>query len=180
MKNIILSVICVLFLFISGCTNAIHNAPAIVSNGTVVYAGHDAVVEVITKNIDAFSPREVARLRSANNKLLVAKASIDSIVNKHDGNVGSLIMELPALIPLYEEAKLAYIEARTIVEYRMCEFSASDQAIFEKYNNACLKLDSSITKALESNDGTDNAELVKNIVTFAIFVGKIVIPLILV
>ena len=179
MKNVILSTICVLFLFISGCTSVIHNAPAVVSTGTVVYAGHDAVVDVIRKNIDAFSPREVARLKVANGKLCAVKESIDAIVNKHDGNVGSLVMELPSLIPLYEEAKLGYIEARTIIEYRMHEFSAADQAVFAKYNASCIKLDSSITKELESNDGTDNTELVKDIVTFAIFVGKIVIPLLL-
>jgi len=182
MKSFILCFICSLFLCFSvvGCGNTIKNVPIITAAGTTAYVGHDAVMLVIEENIDLFSTREILQLKKANDRLLVVKAKVDVLITKNNGKVAELVMELPRLVPLYTEAKEAYTVAHGIINGRIDEFPKADQMILCNYEATCERLDNAVTEALISKDGTDNTQTVKDIVSFIMLVGKIVLPLILI
>lgn len=181
MKKFVLWFICSLFLCLSvaGCGNTLKNVPVIAATGTTVYVGHSAVVNVIKENLDLFSPREMVQLERANDRLVIVKAKVDAINNEKNGNVAELVMELPKLVPLYTEAKEAYLVAHGIILGRIDEFQREDQLVLYNYEATCERLDTAIHDALMSADGTDNAQLVSDIVSFILLVGKIVLPLLI-
>lgn len=181
MKKSILCFICSLFLCLSvvGCGNTLKNVPVIAATGTTAYVDHDVVVKVIEENLDIFSPREVIQLERANDRLIVVKTKVDAIRVKKNDNVAEMVMDLPKLVPLYTEAKEAYIVAHSIIMSRIEEFVKQDQMILYNYEATCERLDVAITAAITSEDGTDNSQLVSDILSFVFLVGKIVLPLLI-
>lgn len=180
MKRFILAFICILCFSISGCMNTIKNVPVITAAGTTAYIGHDSVVEVILMNLDIFSPRELKQLTAVNDRICVVKSKVDKIREKKDDDVAKLVMDLPKLLPLYDEAKEAYLVAHGIIMNRIDEFSIADRGILMSYSDTCARLDFAIQEAVTNEDGTNNAQLVKDIMSFVFLVGKIVLPMLLV
>lgn len=177
MKGFILTFVCILCFSVSGCMNTVRNAPVVVATGTTAYIEHDIVVEIIRMNLDIFSPRELSRLTKANDRICVVKNEIKVIREKRGGDVSRLVTDLPRLLPLYSEAKEAYLVAHGIVMNRIDEFSVIDRRALMSYSDTCTRLDIAIQEAMISSDGTDNTQLVKDIMTFAFLVGKIVLPM---
>lgn len=182
MRNFILCFICSLFLCFSvvGCSNTIENIPAITAAGTTAYTDYDVVVGIIEENLDIFSPRELVQLKRANDRLLTVRTKINTLLSKKHGEVVELVTELPTLLPLYSEAKEAYLIAYNIIMSRIDEFSRQEQIILYNYQATCERLDNTITESLTSEDGTDNTQMVKDIVSFVLLVGKVILPLLVV
>jgi hypothetical protein len=180
MKKFILAFIFILCFSISGCMSTIKNVPIIGATGTTTYLGHDDIVEIIMANLDIFSQRELTQLSKANDRLCVAKAKLDDKHEYHKGDIGKLVMDLSALVPLYEEAKDSYLVAHKIIMNRIDEFSVADRGILLSYSDTCLRLDIAIQESLTSEDGTNNGQLVKDIMSFVLLVGKIILPMLLV
>jgi hypothetical protein len=165
------------FLVTSCGGKLIKGAATIAGSGTVIYQSFDNVYGIIEDNIDAFSPRDVVRLRSAGETLASAKAEVYALVAER-GTALEMVADLPELIPLFEKAKIAYIEANIIVIAQIDEFERADQMTLFAFQNACIRFDSAIVDALNSG-GASNAQLVKDIVGFVILVGKIALPLVI-
>lgn len=180
MKKFILAFICVLCFSVSGCMNTVKNVPIIGATGTTAYLGHDAVVGVIMANLDIFSSRELKQLTSVNDRICAVKDKIDKMREQRDGDVAKLVMDLPELLPLYDEAKEAYLVAHGIIMNRIDEFSIADRGVLMSYSDTCARLDVAIQEAVTSEDGTSNAQLVKDILGFVFLVGKVVLPMLIV
>lgn len=175
-----LVVVCILSSFIVfGCMNTIKNVPVITTAGTTAYIGHDAVVEVVMMNLDIFSSRELKQLTIVNDRIRIVKDKVDRIRKQKDDDVAKLVMDLPKLLPLYDEAKEAYLVAHGIIMNRINEFSVADRWVLTSYADTCARLDVAIQEAVTSEDGTNNAQLVRDIVTFIFLVGKIVLPMLI-
>jgi hypothetical protein len=127
--------------------------------GTATHQSFDDVYGIIENNIDAFSPREVVRLRAA-------------------GETLDMVADLPELIPLYKKARIAYIVANDIIMSEIDEFKKADQLTLYAFQETCTRFDTAIVKALNSGN-EDNPQLVKDIVVFLTLVGKIALPLML-
>lgn len=180
MKRFILALVCVLCFSVSGCMNTVKNVPVIAATGTTAYVGHDTIVEVIEMNLDVFSPRELRQLTQVNDRMCAVKGKIDFMREKRDDDITALVMDLPKLLPLYDEAKEAYLVAHGIIMNRINEFSVADRGVLMSYADTCNRLDVAIQEAVISEDGTNNAQLVRDILAFTLLVGKIVLPMLLV
>lgn len=180
MKRFILTFIFILCFLVSGCMNTVKNVPVIAASGTTAYVGYDAVVEIIEMNLDIFSIRELNQLTKVNDRICVVKGKIDFMREKRGDDTAVLVMDLPKLLPLYDEAKEAYLVAHGIIMNRIGEFSIADRSVLMNYSDTCARLDAAIQKAVTSSDGTNNAQLVKDILAFVLLVGKIVLPMLLV
>jgi hypothetical protein len=180
MKAFILALVCVLCFSVSSCMNTIKNVPVIAATGTTAYIGHESVVEVVIANLDIFSSRELQQLTNVNDRICIVKDKIDEMREHRDDDAVKLVMDLPRLLPLYSEAKEAYLVAHGIIMNRIDEFSIADRGILMSYSNTCARLDFAIQEAVTSEDGTNNAQLVKDIMSFVFLVGKIVLPMLIV
>jgi hypothetical protein len=179
MKKFILAFICVLCFFVSGCANTIKNVSVISAAGITTYVGHKSVVEVIVVNLDVFNTKEVKQLIKVNNRICTVKDKVDIMREQKNGDVAKLVMDLPALIPLYAEAKEAYLVAHGIIMSRIDEFSITDRAVLVRYSDTCSRLDVVIQEAIVSGDKNNNAQLVMDILVFIVLVGKIVLPMLI-
>ena len=180
MKRFILVLTFILCFLISGCMNTIKNVPVIAATGTGAYMGHEVVVAVISENLDIFSLKELLQLSKANDRLCAVKGRLDAIKEQHSGDVAKLVMDLPVLIPLYEEAKSAYLDAYGIIMNRIDEFSVADRGVLMSYSATCSRLDVAIEEAITNEDGTNNGQLVKDIMSFALLIGKVIVPMLLI
>lgn len=174
MKKTSLICVCILAGCLVGC-GTIKNAPIVTAAGTAAYMGHDGVVDIIRNNLDVFSPRDLVQLRQANEQMVDVKEQIDALVDKK-GAPAELVMDLPKLIPLYEEARMSYIVAHTIIMSRIDEFNRQEQMVLYAYEATCARLDVAITESI-TKDG--NTQTVKDILQFSLMVGKFLIPLLI-
>lgn len=168
-------VICLSSAYCGG--KLIKGAATIAGAGTATYQSFDDVYEIIEDNIDAFSPRDVIRLRSAGETLASVKAEVYAMVAQR-GSALNMVADLPELVPLYEKARIAYIVANNIIMSEIDEFSRQDQLTLFAFQDTCIRLDVAVTDAMNAG-GEGNAQLVKDIVGFVILVGKIVLPLLI-
>lgn len=175
MRKILAVVVVVMCISLMGCEK-IKNVPIITGAGTTAYMGHDGVVDIVGNNVDAFSPRELIQLREANAQIIKSKAKIDALVAKK-GSPAELVMDLPSIIPLYQKAKMAYIVAHDIIMDNIDEFSRQEQMILYSYESTCSRLDKAISEALM--DDTGNADTIRDILSFTLLVGKIILPLLI-
>lgn len=180
MKKFILMFTCVLCFLVSGCADTIKNVSVIAATGTTAYVGHKSVVEVIVVNLDVFSTKEVKQLIKVNDRICIVKDKVDMILEQKNGDVAKLVMNLPVLIPLYAEAKEAYLVAHGIIMSRVDEFSIIDHAVLVRYSDTCSRLDVVIQEAIVSGDKNNNVQLVMDILVFIVLVGKIVLPMLIV
>lgn len=159
-----------------GCLSCstIKNIPTITGAGTAAYVGHETVVDVVKSNLDIFSARDLVQLKQANTQMIKVKEQIDLLIDEK-GNPKELVMDLPALVPLYEQARTSYIVVHTIIMSRIDEFSKHDQMILLTYEANCTRLDKAITESLANN----NAQTAKDILQFTLMVGKFLIPLLI-
>lgn len=177
-KNVVaLVVVLCMISCMAGCGKTIKNAATIAGAGTVTYQTFDSVGDIIRNNTDVFSPREIVRLRSAGETLTEVKARIDSMIAEHGDALG-VVSSLSDLIPLYKQAKIAYGVADKIVMDRIDEFNPQEQMILYTFQESCKRLDGAITEAINCG-GVDNAQTVKDILSFALLVGKVIVPLII-
>lgn len=158
----------------------IKGASTISGAGTTAYQSFDDVHGIIKDNISAFSPRDVVRLRAASEILSNAKAEVYVLMIER-GSALEMANDLPDLIPLYEKARTAFVTASNIVMDEIDEFDREDQIILYSFQNTCSELNVAITEALNSiaEERAQNVQLVRDIMTFVILVGKIAIPLII-
>ena len=160
------------FCFVSCST--IKNIPTITGAGTAAYIGHETVIDVVKDNLDIFSARDLVQLKQANKQMIGVKEQIDLLIDEK-GSLKDLVMDLPKLLPLYEQARTSYIVAHTIIMSRIDEFSKHDQIILLTYETNCARLNSAITESLASN----NAQTARDILQFTLLVGKFLIPLLI-
>jgi hypothetical protein len=171
-------ILCVLGIFLAGCLagcETIKNAPIVTATGTAAYMGHDGVVDIIRNNFDVFSPRDLVQLRQANEQMIDVKEQIDALIDKK-GAPAELVMDLPKLIPLYEQARMSYIVAHTIIMSRIDEFNRQEQMVLYGYEATCARLDVAIAESITKNG---NTQTVKDILQFTLMVGKFLIPLLI-
>jgi hypothetical protein len=180
MKKFILMFTCVLCFLVSGCMNTIENVPTIIATGTMAYVGHEPIVEVIIINLDVFNASELEQLTKVNNRMCAVKNKVNIMWQKKDGDVAELVMDLPKLLPLYYKAREAYLVAHDIIMSRIDEFSTIERGILMRYSDNCARLDAAIQEAAISENGTDNIQLVRDILVFVFLVGKVVLPMLLV
>ena len=165
-------------LALISCGGKLIKGAAVISGaGTTAYQGFDNVYSIIEGNIDAFSPRDVMRLKAAGETLRSVKEEVHNGMVKR-GSALDMVNDLADLIPLYEKARIAYLTANNIVVAEIDEFDRADQMTLYAFQETCVRLDTAITDAINSG-GTENAQLVKDIIGFVILVGKIAIPLII-
>lgn len=176
MKNIM--VILALACLLSGCGQMIKNIPAITGAGSSAYAGYDGIVDIISAHLDEYSDREVAALKRANRELATAKLEVERLAAGKK-SLTELAMSLPELMPLYDSIKRSYVTAYTIVISRMDIYEPWEQLTLLNYEQTCLRLDQAITDAMTSRNGSNNEQIVKDILNFAGLVAKIVIPLLI-
>ena len=172
-----LAIIAIITMGLTACGGMLKGAATISGTGTEVYQSFDNVYEIIEDNIDAFSPRDVVRLRAAGQVLVDVKGKVCRMLIER-GTALQMVADLPDLIPLYERARIAYIVANNIVMSEIDEFDRADQMTLFAFQETCLRFDAAIVGALNSG-GEGNAQLVKDIMGFLFMVGKIVIPLII-
>lgn len=173
---LMLASLTVILCVTTNCTGA-KNAAIVASTGTIAYQSFGDVYEIIQDNLSAFSPRDVARLREAGKTLTIVKAEVSALALSR-GSALEMVADLPELIPLYEKARNAYIQANGIVMGQIDEFSVEDQLTLYAFRGTCIRLDTAI---LESQGAaSENAQLVRDIVGFVLLVGKIVLPLVIV
>lgn len=180
MKKFILAFICVLCFSVSGCMNTIKNVPTITATGTMAYVGHEPIVEVIIMNLDVFSFKELEQLTKVNDRMCAVKDRVNIMLQKKDGDVAGLVIDLPKLLPLYYEARGAYLVANDIIMGRIVEFSTVDRGILMRYSDNCVRLDAAIQEAATSGGDNNNAQLVRDILIFVFLVGKVVLPMLIV
>jgi hypothetical protein len=172
----LLVLLSVAVLYQPGCSG-VKNVATIAGAGTVTHQSFDNVYDIIQNNIDAFSPRDVVRLRSAGVTLVNVKSSVDALV-KEKGSAIEVVSGLADLIPLYEQGKIAYVTVDDIVMSQIDEFDRQDQMTLYAFQDNCQRLDAAITDALNSG-GAENAQLARDILGFVILVGKVVLPLLI-
>jgi hypothetical protein len=171
--------ICVLcFIVLAGCGQMTKNIPAITGAGSSAYVGFDVVVEIISAHLYRYSDLEIAALETANKELVLAKLKIERLAAGKN-SLAELAMNLPELMPLYNSMKGSYMVAYTIVASRMDMYSPSEQLVLLDYNETCSRLDQAIIRAMLSQDGSNNEQIVRDILNFAGLVAKIVIPLLM-
>ena len=180
MKKIPLLCIMIFGLLMTAC-GGVKNATSIVETGTSTYQSFDDVYEIIEDNISAFSPRDVARLKVAGEIITSIKVEIYAQVIKR-GSLLKMVADLPDLIPLYERARAAYLMASNIVMDEIDEFDRVDQITLYAFQDTCARLDATITNAINSaaEENARNAQLVRDIISFVVLVGKIAVPLIII
>jgi hypothetical protein len=171
--------ICVLCLIaLVGCSQMIKNVPAITGAGSSAYVGFDIVVEIISAHLCKYSDLEVAALETANKELILAKLKIENLAADKE-SLAELAMSLPELMPLYNSMKCSYMAAYTIVASRMDIYEPWEQLVLLNYDQTCSRLDQAITRAMLSHDGSNNEQIVRDILNFADLMAKIVIPLLI-
>jgi hypothetical protein len=131
-------------------------------------------------NLDVFNASELEQLTKVNNRMCAVKNKVNIMWQKKDGDVAELVMDLPKLLPLYYKAREAYLVAHDIIMSRIDEFSTIERGILMRYSDNCARLDAAIQEAAISENGTDNIQLVRDILVFVFLVGKVVLPMLLV
>lgn len=180
--SMLLVAACVFFVsawlfFCGGCAKTIKNIPAIAATGTTAYTGYDLVAGVIATNRGMFSSEEITQLRTAGLRMVAVRNQLATI--RGAKSAAELAMDLPAMVPLYNEVKSAYLVAQNIVLGHIAEFSENDQIILYSYQGTCQRLDASIHDAMTDDKGKDHSQVVSDIFSFVILIGKIAIPLLL-
>lgn len=159
------------FVFI-GCST-VKNVGTIAGTGTVVYGSFDDVYQIIENNMDIFSVRDIVKLKEVSLEMLAVKEKLDVIIANESGAMG-VAQNIHDLMPLYNRAAVSYAIAESVIMPRIGEFSKADQVTLVGFDTTCKKLNASIVDATE---GTENT---KEIIDFIFFVGKVVIPLVLI
>jgi len=164
-----------IIVLLAGC-GGVKNAATIAGAGTVTYQSYDEVQEVIASNLDIFSPREIVRLRSAALTISELKAEIQELVAEK-GSAVEVVTNLSDIMPLYKKAKVAYVVADKIITARIDEFDTQDQMVLYTFQESCRRMDTAINESLAGGAG-NNAQTVKDVISFVLLVGKIVLPLV--
>ena len=88
------------FTLISCGGKVIKGAATITGAGTTAYQSFDNVYDIIKDNVNAFSPRDVVRLKAAGKTLADVKGEIYRMLIER-GSALEMVRDLPDLIPLY-------------------------------------------------------------------------------
>jgi hypothetical protein len=166
---------------VTACGGKAYKGAATISgSGVVAYQTFNDVYGIIEDNIDAFSPRDVTRLRAAGETLQCVKVDVYLLMVER-GSALELVKDLPELIFLYEKAKASYILASGVIMSEIDEFGLSDQVTLYTFQDTCRTFDSAIEDALNNAylEDAERKKLVRDIVGFVLLVGKSAIPLII-
>ncbi len=136
-------------LLLAGCKAANYtvNTALLVTSVGQLSTELDAISKSMAANLDTFSTGEQARLLILNQQLHTLRDTAQAIIDRH-GDIKTVLIQADELKTLFTQGKLAYLEARFIIEPGLEQLPPALQADLRVFDRNAKQLSQSLATLL--------------------------------